>query len=180
MCYSTIDEQGRSRLAACLSGAFVLFVLAGAVCISKNKNHSKIHRWQGPCSFAGAEMQPDRERPAEHTFRMVKRIDAVWADFCPAKPCLPLFMDGKYTIIQKLPCVKSKSSSSRPTRTSSPTRWPVWPLRPHWPFRTFRSEAPSRRSALHVSTESTSSTPNSRRWTAWTSTSWSAVRSTTS
>ena len=59
-------------------------------------------------------MRPDKERPAEHTFRMVKGIDAVWADFCPAKPCLPLFMDGKYTIIQKLPCVKSKSSSSRP------------------------------------------------------------------
>ena len=110
----TIDGRGQSRLAACPSGAFVLFVLAGAVCISKNKNHSKIHRWQVPCSFAGAEMQPDRERPAEHTFRMVKGIDAVWADFCPATPCLPLFMDGKYTIIQKLPCVKSKSSSSRP------------------------------------------------------------------
>ena len=59
-------------------------------------------------------MQPDKERPAEHPFRMVKGIDAVWADFCPATPCLPLFMDGKYTIIQKLPCVKSKSSSSRP------------------------------------------------------------------
>ena len=59
-------------------------------------------------------MRPDKERPAEHTFRMVKRIDAVWADFCPAKPCLPLFMDGKYTIIQKLPCVKLKSPSSRP------------------------------------------------------------------
>ena len=61
-------------------------------------------------------MQPDKERPAEHTFRMVKGIDAVWADFCPAKTCLPLFMDGKYTIIQKLPCVKSKSPSSRPKK----------------------------------------------------------------
>ena len=121
----TIDGRGQSRLAACLSGAFVLFVLAGAVCISKNKNHSKIHRWQVPCSFAGAEMQPDTERPAEHTFRMVKRIDAVWADFCPAKPCLPLFVDGKYTIIQKLPCVKSKSSSSRPKKPPEKTlaRW---------------------------------------------------------
>ena len=63
-------------------------------------------------------MRPDKERPAEHTFRMVKGIDAVWADFCPVKPCLPLFMDGKYTIIQKLPCVKSKYSSSRSKKSS--------------------------------------------------------------
>ena len=70
-------------------------------------------------------MQPDKESPAEHTFRMVKGIDAVWADFCPAIPCLPLFFDGKYTIIQKLPCVKLKSSSSRPKKPPEKTlaRW---------------------------------------------------------
>jgi len=66
---------------------FVLFVLAGAVSLPRNvarrhrreyadaarlhlkkQNHSKIHRWQVPCSFSEAEMRPDKKRAAEHTF----------------------------------------------------------------------------------------------------------------
>ena len=49
----------------------------------------------GAYSFAGAEMCPDKERPAENTCRIVKGLDAVWAHFCPSKPCLPLSTDGK-------------------------------------------------------------------------------------
>ena len=49
----------------------------------------------GAGSFAGAEMRPDKERPAENTYRIVKGLDAVWAHFCPSKPCLPLSSDGK-------------------------------------------------------------------------------------
>ena len=60
----------------------------------KTKNHSKIHRWQVRSSFAGAEMCPDKKRPAENTCRIVKGLDAVWAHFCPSKPCLPLSIDG--------------------------------------------------------------------------------------
>ena len=48
----------------------------------------------GAGSFAGAEMRPDKERPAENTCRIVKGLDAVWAHFCPSKPCLPLSSDG--------------------------------------------------------------------------------------
>ena len=48
----------------------------------------------GAGSFAGAEMRPDKERPAENTYRIVKGLDAVWAHFCPSKPCLPLSFDG--------------------------------------------------------------------------------------
>ena len=48
----------------------------------------------GTGSFAGAEMCPDKERPAENTCRIVKGLDAVWAHFCPSKPCLPLSTDG--------------------------------------------------------------------------------------
>ena len=63
-------------------------------CVSKTKNHSKIHRWQVRSSFVGAEMCPDKKRPAENTCRIVKGLDAVWAHFCPSKPCLPLSIDG--------------------------------------------------------------------------------------
>ena len=62
--------------------------------VSKTKNHSKIHRWQVRSSFVGAEIRPDKKRPAENTCRIVKGLDAVWAHFCPSKPCLPLSIDG--------------------------------------------------------------------------------------
>lgn len=65
-------------------------------------------------------------------------------------------------------------------RISSPTPWRAWPLRPPSPFRTSPSAAPFRRFAWHASTATTSSTPTIRRWARSTSTSWSAVRSTTS
>ena len=110
----TVDRQGQTRLPACLSGAFCPFRLGGRqprskgtslgsigenmptqqACGSKSKNHSKIHRWQVRSSFAGAEMCPDKKRPAENTCRIVKGLDAVWAHFCPSKPCLPLSIDG--------------------------------------------------------------------------------------
>ena len=45
-------------------------------------------------SFAGAEVCPDKKRSAENTCRIVKGLDAVWAHFCPSKPCLPLSIDG--------------------------------------------------------------------------------------
>ena len=96
----TIDWQGQTRLTACLSGAFCSFRLGlrQQACVSKTKNHSKIHRWQVRSSFAGAEMGPDKKRPAENTCRIVKGLDAVWAHFCPSKPCLPLSIDGRNTI----------------------------------------------------------------------------------
>ena len=92
----TIDWQGQTRLTACLSGAFCSFRLGGRqpACVSKTKNHLKIHRWQVRSSFAGAEMRSDKKRPAENTCRIVKGLDAVWAHFCPSKPCLPLSIDG--------------------------------------------------------------------------------------
>ena len=96
----TIDWQGQTRLTACLSGAFCSFRLGlrQQACGSKTKNHSKIHRWQVRSSFAGAEMCPDKKRPAENTCRIVKGLDAVWAHFCPPKPCLPLSSDGKIAL----------------------------------------------------------------------------------
>lgn len=39
-------------------------------------------------------MCPDKKRPAGNTCRIAKGLDAVWAHFCPSKPCLPLSTDG--------------------------------------------------------------------------------------
>lgn len=67
------------------------------------KKHSKTHRWQVLCSFVGAEIRSAKENPLDHTCRMVKGIDAVWANFCPSKPRLPSFIGGKKQVGQPFP-----------------------------------------------------------------------------
>ena len=106
----TIDWQGQTRLTACLSGAFCSFRLGlrQQACGSKTKNHSKIHRWQVRSSFAGAEMRPDKKRPAENICCIVKGLDAVWAHFCPSKPCLPLSSDGILMVTQRKMVVNTR------------------------------------------------------------------------
>ena len=93
----TIDGRGQSRLAACLSGAFCPFRLGGRRLHLKKQKSLENPSLSGAGSFAGAEMRPDKERPAENTYCIVKGLDAVWAHFCPSKPCLPLSSDGKDT-----------------------------------------------------------------------------------
>ena len=39
-------------------------------------------------------MRTDKERPEENTYCIVKGLDAVWAYFCPSKPCLSSSTDG--------------------------------------------------------------------------------------
>ena len=47
-------------------------------------------------------MRTDKERPEENTCRIVKGLDAVWAYFCPSKPCLSLSTDGNISITYNL------------------------------------------------------------------------------
>ena len=82
-------------------------------CVSKTKNHSKIHRWRVRSSFAGAEMCPDKKRPTENTCCIVKGLDAVWAHFCPSKPYLPLSIDGTFVSLQLLRQEKRRDPNVR-------------------------------------------------------------------
>ena len=61
----------------------------------KNQKSLENPSLTGASSFVGAEMCPDKKRPAENTCRIVKGLDAVWAHFCPSKPYLPLSIDGR-------------------------------------------------------------------------------------
>ena len=58
--------------------------------------------------FCRAEMCPDKERPAGNTCRISKGLDAVWAYFCPSKPCLPLSTDGIVTLALLIAAVKKE------------------------------------------------------------------------
>ena len=60
----------------------------------KNQKSLENTSLAGASSFVGAEMCPDKKRPAGNTCRIAKGLDAVWAHFCPSKPCLPLSIDG--------------------------------------------------------------------------------------
>ena len=50
-------------------------------------------------------MRTDEDRPEENTCRIVKGIDAVWAYFCPSKPCLPLLTDGTVVLYKNVDLV---------------------------------------------------------------------------
>ena len=68
----------------------------------------------GAKQFCRAEMCSGKERPAGNTCRISKGLDAVWAHFCPSKPCLPLSIDGMvsyyYTAIIKYVNKKLKTN----------------------------------------------------------------------
>ena len=73
----------------------------------------------GAKQFCRAEMCPDKERPAGNTCRISKGLDAVWAYFCPSKPCLPLSTDGMKEAKQK----KSTAIGGRAIYIAEGIRW---------------------------------------------------------
>ena len=68
--------------------------LAPASLRLKNQKSLENTSLAGASSFVGAEIRPDKKRPAGNTCRIAKGLDAVWAHFCPSKPCLLLLIDG--------------------------------------------------------------------------------------
>ena len=72
----------------------------------------------GAKQFCRAEMCPDKERPAGNTCRISKGLDAVWAYFCPSKPCLPLSTDG--SILQYFPPFVNEIFINAPSCFSQP------------------------------------------------------------
>ena len=73
----------------------------------------------GAKQFCRAEMCPDKERPARNTCRISNGLDAVWAYFCPSKPCLPLSTDGMKEAKQK----KSTAIGGRAIYIAEGIRW---------------------------------------------------------
>ena len=90
----------------------------------KNQKSLENPSLAGAYSFAGAEICPDKERPAENTCRIVKGLDAVWAHFCPSKPCLPLSIDGNilYECVNEIGRRGCGSTTPQPPAHSSESR----------------------------------------------------------
>ena len=62
----------------------------------------------GAKQFCRTEMCPNKEGPAGNTCRISKGHDAVWAHFCPAKPCLPSSIDGTVCDQIRKPTVQNR------------------------------------------------------------------------
>ena len=64
------------------------------ICVSKVKNHTKIHRCQVQSSFGEAEKRPDDEKAAGNTLCIGKAFEDVWAFFLPVKTVCVLVNRG--------------------------------------------------------------------------------------
>ena len=141
----TVDRQGHTRLSACLFGVFRPFRLGGRqpACASKTKNRTKIHRRQVLRSFVGAEMRPDKERPAGHTGvwpRDLTTYGRIYARQNRMFPCLsmvPSTDKGTHGFCRALYARHSMLGRNTPIRRQGPWPYdsmPCGPLlvRPHF------------------------------------------------
>ncbi len=88
-------NKGKHACQRVLGVLFVLLALAGAS-PPRLKSQKSLENPSpaGTKQFYRAEMCPGKEGPAGNTCRISKGRDAAWAHFCPAKPYLPLSIDG--------------------------------------------------------------------------------------
>ena len=95
----TIDGQGQICLAVCFP---LLFTVVGADPPASQKTLEN-PSLAGALQFCRSRNSFSQGKPLDHTCRMVKGLDAVWAYFCPSKPRSPSFIGGKKQVGQPLP-----------------------------------------------------------------------------
>ena len=88
--------KGKYAWQRAFSALFALFALTGVSppAPQKTKITRKFIADRCKAVLPEFQMRTDKERPEENTCCIVKGLDAVWAYFCPSKPCLPLSTDG--------------------------------------------------------------------------------------
>ena len=110
------NNKGKHACQRVFSALFALFALA---CASKPASQkAKITRKYiaARCGQFCRSRNVSRQGKTRREYcRIVKGLDAVWAHFCPSKPCLPLLIDG--TIDQQVcPCQSMvQGGRSRPS-----------------------------------------------------------------
>ena len=105
----TIDGQGQICLTVCFP---LLFTVVGADPPASQKTLEN-PSLAGALQFCRSRNLFSQGKPLDHTCRMVKGLDAVWATFCPLKPRSPSFIGGKKQVGQPLPG-NQKYSEGRP------------------------------------------------------------------
>ena len=100
-------NKGKHAWQRAFSALFALFALTGASppAPQKTKITRKFIADRCKAVLPELQMRTDKERPEENTCCIVKGLDAVWAYFCPSKPCLPLLTDGTVVLYKNVDLV---------------------------------------------------------------------------
>ena len=88
-------DKGKHACQRVFPALFALFALAGASPPASQKPKITRRSIAGRCGQFCRSRNVSRQGKARREYcRIVKGLDAVWAHFCPSKPCLPLSIDG--------------------------------------------------------------------------------------
>ena len=88
-------DKGKHACQRVFPALFALFALAGASPPASQKPKITRRSIAGRCGQFCRSRNVSRQGKARREYcRIVKGLDAVWAHFCPAKPCLPSSIDG--------------------------------------------------------------------------------------
>ena len=97
-------NKGKHACQRVFPSLFVLFALAGARPPASQKPKIARISIAGRCGQFCRSRNASRQGKARREYcRIVKGLDAVWAYFCPSKPCLPLSTDGIYDVCVSTP-----------------------------------------------------------------------------
>ena len=88
-------DKGKHACQRVFPALFALFALAGASPPAAQKPKITRRSIAGRCGQFCRSRNVSRQGKARREYcRIVKGLDAVWAHFCPSKPCLPSSIDG--------------------------------------------------------------------------------------
>ena len=90
-------DKGKHACQRVFPALFALFALAGASPPAAQKPKITRRSIAGRCGQFCRSRNVSRQGKARREYcRIVKGLDAVWAHFCPSKPCLPSSIDGNF------------------------------------------------------------------------------------
>ena len=102
-------DKGKHACQRVFPALFALFALAGASPPAAQKPKITRRSIAGRCGQFCRSRNVFRQGKARREYcRIVKGLDAVWAHFCPAKPCLPSSIDGTVCDQIRKPTVQNR------------------------------------------------------------------------
>ena len=113
-------DKGKHACQRVFPALFALFALAGASPPAAQKPKITRRSIAGRCGQFCRSRNVSRQGKARREYcRIVKGLDAVWAHFCPAKPCLPSSIDGTVCDQIRKPTVQTRPRTALSMHSAS-------------------------------------------------------------
>ena len=113
-------DKGKHACQRVFPALFALFALAGASPPAAQKPKITRRSIAGRCGQFCRSRNVFRQGKARREYcRIVKGLDAVWAHFCPAKPCLPSSIDGTVCNQIRKPTVQTRPRTALSMHSAS-------------------------------------------------------------